>query len=101
MRVRNRIEIDDDKLAEICRRYRVRELALFGSVLRDDFRESSDIDVLVEFESDARIGFFELSRLQRELATIIGRDVDIVPKAGLNPVIRKPVIDAAQIIYAI
>ncbi|MEZ4521499.1 MAG: hypothetical protein R3A46_07640 [Thermomicrobiales bacterium] len=59
------------------------------------------MDVLVEFESDARIGFFELSRLQRELATIIGRDVDIVPKAGLNPVIRKPVIDAAQIIYAI
>lgn len=54
MRVHDRIEIDEEKLAEICRRYQVRELALFGSVLRDDFREDSDIDILVEYEPDAR-----------------------------------------------
>lgn len=54
MRVLDRIEIDGEKLAEICRRYQVRELALFGSVLRDDFREDSDIDILVEYEPDAR-----------------------------------------------
>lgn len=54
MRVLDRIEIDGEKLAEICRRYQVRELALFGSVLRDDFREDSDVDILVEYEPDAR-----------------------------------------------
>lgn len=54
MRVHDRIEIDEEKLAEICRRYQVRELALFGSVLRDDFREDSDADILVEYEPDAR-----------------------------------------------
>lgn len=54
MRVLDRIEINEEKVAEICRRYQVRELALFGSVLRDDFREDSDIDILVEYEPDAR-----------------------------------------------
>ena len=62
------INIPEAELAEICQRYHVRELALFGSVLRDDFRPDSDIDMLVEFEPGARIGFFELARLQRELA---------------------------------
>jgi predicted nucleotidyltransferase len=101
MLVHNRIEIDETKLAEICRRYHVRELALFGSVLRDDFREDSDIDVLVEFEPRARVGFFELARLQRELASILGRNVDIVPKQGLNPIIRKAVLDSASVVYAV
>jgi predicted nucleotidyltransferase len=101
MGIRDRVSIPDPELAEICRRYQVRELSLFGSVLRDDFRDDSDIDVLVEFESDAAIGFFELSRLQRELTALIGRPVDVVSKRGLNPVIRNPVLAAAVVLYAI
>lgn len=101
MLVRDRINIPDEALAEICRRYYVRELALFGSVLRDDFRDDSDIDVLVEFEPDAEIGFFELARLQRELAALVGRDVDVISKRGLNPVIRDDVLDTAEVLYAV
>lgn len=101
MSVTDRIEIPADELAEICHRYQVRELALFGSVLRDDFSEDSDIDVLVEFEPDARIGFFELARLQRELAAIFGRSVDVVLKRGLNPIIREPVLESAEVLYAV
>lgn len=101
MIVRNQLLIPDEQLADLCRRYHVRELSLFGSVLRDDFRDDSDIDVLVEFEPDARIGFFELARLQRELASVVGREVDIVPKRGLNPVIRQSVLDSSEVIYAV
>lgn len=101
MLVRDRINISDEALADICRRYQVRELALFGSVLRDDFRDDSDIDVLVEFEPEAQIGFFELARLQRELTVLIGRKVDVVPKRGLNPVIRNPILEAAEVLYAV
>jgi len=101
MLVRDRINIEDEALAAICRQYRVRELALFGSVLRDDFHAASDIDVLVDFEPDALIGFFELARLQRALAALFGRNVDVIPKEGLNPVIRQPVLESAQIIYAL
>ncbi|HQX63052.1 MAG TPA: nucleotidyltransferase domain-containing protein, partial [Thermomicrobiales bacterium] len=58
--------VSRDRLGEICRRYDVTELRVFGSALSDAFRAESDIDVLVEFAPDARIGFFELARLQRE-----------------------------------
>ncbi len=100
MNVLNRIVVSDTELAEICQRYHVRELALFGSVLRDDFRDDSDIDVLVEFEPDAPIGLFELVAMRRELADLIGRDVDLVEKAGLKQVIREPVLRSAETIYA-
>ncbi len=100
MIVQSRFNIPDKTLAEICRRYHVLELAVFGSVLREDFRDGSDIDVLVEFDDDARIGFFEMARLQRELAAHFGHKVDVVPKGGLNPVIRQPILDAAVVLYA-
>ncbi|MFW6075387.1 MAG: nucleotidyltransferase domain-containing protein [Chloroflexota bacterium] len=70
--VNHHITIPEEELAEICRRYHVRELALFGSVLRDDFHDDSDIDVLVELEPGAMIRFFELTRLQRDLAALFG-----------------------------
>jgi predicted nucleotidyltransferase len=100
MIVRQRIAIPEDALAEIARRYRVRELSLFGSILRDDFHDGSDIDVLVEFEPDARIGYFGLARLQRELEEVFGRRVDVVSKNGLKPLIRQAVLDSAQILCA-
>jgi predicted nucleotidyltransferase len=97
----SRISFSEEQLADICRRYHVRELSLFGSVLRDDFQDASDVDVLVEFEPDARVGFFALARLQRELASLFGRHVDVVPKKGLNSAIRQSVLTTSEVIYAV
>ncbi len=94
------LDISLDSVAEIAKRYPVKELALFGSVLRDDFTPDSDVDVLVEFEPDATIGFLGMAALARELSAVTGRQVDLVPKAGLKPRIRKPILDSAQVIYA-
>jgi uncharacterized protein len=94
------IAIPEQQLAELCRRYHVRELALFGSVLRDDFRPDSDIDVLVEFEPGAPIGLLEYIRLQGELATLFARDVDLVEKVGLKRFVRDNVLQSAQVLYA-
>jgi uncharacterized protein len=94
------IPIRGRQLSGLCRRYHVRRLALFGSVLRDDFRPDSDVDVLVAFDSEARIGFVTLSRMQRELSTLFQRTVDLVPMDGLKPVIRESVLASAQDVYA-
>lgn len=100
MAARERIAIPMEQLAALCRRYQVRELSLFGSVLRDDFRDDSDIDVLVEFESQARIGLFRYYDLQMELEQLLGRRVDLVPKRGLKALIRNDVLSSAEVVYA-
>jgi hypothetical protein len=94
------IPIPQAKITDFCRRYQVRSLALFGSVLRADFRPDSDVDVLVEFEPAARIGFLALGRMQRELTALFERPVDLVPKDGLKPVIRRDVLANTEIIHA-
>jgi len=95
-----RIPVHSRQISGICRRYHVRRLALFGSVLRDDFRPDSDVDVLVAFEPEARVGFVTLSRMQRELSELFKRPVDLVPMDGLKPVIRESVLSSAQDVYA-
>lgn len=100
MRVRDRLDIPMETLAELCRRFHVRELALFGSILGDDFRDDSDIDILVEYEPDARVGLYEHFDLQIELERLLGRRVDLVSKRGLNVVIRDDVLLASQVLYA-
>ena len=94
------IPVQGRKLSGLCRRYHVRRLALFGSVLRDDFRPDSDVDVLVSFEPEARIGFITLSRMQRELSEIFQRSVDLVPMDGLKPIVRESVLSSSQDVYA-
>ncbi|MEW6406327.1 MAG: nucleotidyltransferase family protein [Chloroflexota bacterium] len=94
------INIPFQELAGVCRRYHIRQLALFGSVLRDDFRPDSDVDVLVEFEPQAHVGLMALSRLQRELGALLQRPVDVVPKDGLKPLIRDSVLSSAEVVYA-
>src|SRR5690242_19872380 len=88
------------ELAEICRKYRVRELMLFGSALRDDFHSSSDYDLLVEFEPDAKVGLIGLGEMEAELEDLFGRKVDLVPKQGLKPQIREEVLTSAKRVYA-
>ena len=94
------IDLPEETLAELCRRYSVRELSLFGSALDERFGPDSDIDLLVEFVPGATVGLFELGGLQDELEQILGRKVDLVPKGGLKPTLRDSVLDAARVLYA-
>ncbi|NLT42829.1 MAG: nucleotidyltransferase family protein [Anaerolineae bacterium] len=96
----NGVHIDEEALAEICRRYEVKELALFGSILRPDFRPDSDIDVLVEFQPEASVGFLRLAGLQEDLAAALRRSVDVVPKRGLKPLLRREVLQSSRVLYA-
>ena len=98
--VPDRLHIPMDALSELCQQYYVRELSLFGSVLRDDFRDESDIDILVELEPHAPIGLIEYVGLQQELADLLGRKVDLVEKAGLKPLIRDEVIASSRVVCA-
>jgi uncharacterized protein len=93
-----RIDLPLDRLAEICRGYHVRRLALFGSALRDDFGPESDVDLLVEFQPGARTGlaFFAL---QDELSAAIGRTVDLNTAGFLGPHILPAVLAEAQPLY--
>lgn len=88
------------RIAEICRRHKIRELSLFGSQVRGNFSAKSDFDFLVEFQPEARIGFIELGKIQDELEQIVQTQVDLVPKDGLKPLIRQTVLSEAEIVYA-
>ncbi|MBN1937795.1 MAG: nucleotidyltransferase family protein [Anaerolineae bacterium] len=94
------IPIPKEEIADFCRRHKVRQIQLFGSALRQDFDTESDVDVLVEFEPDAQVGFMALSRMQRELSELFQRPVDLVPQDGLKPRIREAVLSSAEVIYA-
>ena len=87
-------------LSDLCRRYQVRELAVFGSTVRGEQRPDSDIDLLIEFEPQVRAGFLTLSRLSRELSALLHRPVDLVPKMGLKHTIKDQVLIEAEVIYA-
>lgn len=89
-----------DKITELCERNRVQELALFGSALTERFGGGSDIDLLITFKPDARVGFLALARAQHELEDLLGRKVDLVPKRGLKPAIRDSVLATARVLYA-
>jgi predicted nucleotidyltransferase len=95
------INIDHGAVAELCRRYRVRSLSLFGSVLGAEFGPESDVDVLVEFEPGQTTGFFRLHEMEQALKVLLGgRKVDLVTRKFLNRRIRQRVLDQAQVIYA-
>ncbi len=88
------------ELAAVCRRYHVRELAAFGSVARGEAGADSDIDVLVEFEPGARIGFLQLAGLAVELEPLLGRRVGLAVKTGLKPQIRDSILRDAEVLFA-
>jgi len=96
----SKVSIPKRKIRDFCQRYEVQRLALFGSVLRGDFRPDSDIDVLVVFDPSARVTFLTLGRMKRELSDIFQRPVDLVPQDGLKPAIREIVLSSAQEVYA-
>lgn len=92
------IEIPQDRIAVFCRANRIRKLAIFGSILRDDFRPESDIDVLVEFQPDARVGLAFI-RMQDELTAILGHKVDLHTPATLSKYFRDEVLREANTQY--
>ena len=94
------LNLSTTALDNLCRKYQVRELALFGSAARGESNVDSDLDFLVEFEPQARVGFLTLSGLSRELSSLLHRPVDLVPKAGLKPTIRAQVLAEAEVVYA-
>ncbi len=95
-----RVAIPTDVIADFCRRHHIRKLALFGSVLREDFRPESDIDVLVEFEPGQRVGLIRLAGIERELTELLGRCVDLRKPGDLSPYFRQQVLDSAEVLYA-
>ena len=98
-----RIPIDHEKIAEFCQRWKIIEFALFGSVLRDDFRPDSDVDVLVTFAPDAEWSLFDDVDMEEELSVIFGRKVDLVSRRAVeqsdNWIRRKAILSTAESIY--
>ena len=93
-------ELPVDSIRKLCERYHVRELSLFGSAVREDFKPESDVDLLVAFQPDAKIGLMDLAGMQIDFSALLRRKVDIVPVDGLKPLIRDSVLASAHVIYA-
>ena len=100
MRPAERFRVSEEALAALCARYCVRELAVFGSAAREEAGPDSDVDLLVLFNEEARVTLFTLIDFQAELADLFGRPVDLVPKNGLKPALRRQVLAEAQVLYA-
>lgn len=90
-----------DKIAAFCQKWRITEIAVFGSVLGADFNENSDIDFLITFSPETRIGLLDLAQAQLELGDLVGRDVDLVERAAIrNPFRKKSILGNMKVLYA-
>ncbi|MDB9425132.1 nucleotidyltransferase family protein [Microcystis aeruginosa CS-564/01] len=103
-RLRGAIDLPTGKIADFCQRWQVTEFALFGSVLRDDFRPDSDIDIMVQFHPEAHPTFSSLDQMEAELKTMFHRDIDLITRQGIetsrNYLRRHEILSSAQVIYA-
>jgi uncharacterized protein len=101
--IQAKIELPLDKITDFCRRWQISEFALFGSVLRDDFRPDSDVDVLVSFAPEAHWGLLALYEMEQELKAIFGRKVDLVSRRGIeasrNYIRRQAILSSAQVVH--
>ena len=99
-----RISVPMSAIEAFCNRWQVGELALFGSVLRDDFGPDSDIDVLIRFKSDRTPGLLGILGMQRELADLLARKVDLVNRSAIehsrNYIRRREILKSARVVYA-
>ena len=93
------LDLPLEAIQAFCEKYPIRKLSLFGSVLREDFSSVSDVDVLVEFEPGAKIGYFELVEMQFELSDLLGREVDLLTPGALSQHFRQQVLDTAVALY--
>ncbi len=88
-----------DKIVAFCEKYPIRKLSLFGSILRDDFRPDSDVDVLVEFLAEASVTYFDLAKMQMELSDLIEREIDLLTPGALSQYFQQKVMNTAQVVY--
>jgi uncharacterized protein len=96
-----RLNTQPEQIERICQRWKIAEFSLFGSILREDFRPDSDVDILVAFEENNGWSLFDVMNLQRELEAIVGRPVDLLEKRDLkNPFRRSEILKTHQVIYA-
>lgn len=93
------LTIDREQIAAFCRRHQIRKLALFGSVLREDFRSDSDVDVLVEFEPDRLPTLFDMVDMENELTELLGRKADLRTAEDLSRYFRRRVLETAKVQY--
>jgi predicted nucleotidyltransferase len=93
-------QVDEARLADICRQYSVRELSFFGSAARGEMRPDSDIDMLVDFLPEAEVDLVDYAGLMLDLSQFLGRKVDLVSKNGLKPLIRASILAGARLLYA-
>ena len=98
MKTKN-IEIDEDAVQAFCQKHHVRRLALFGSVLREDFGPDSDVDVLVEFEPEARVGLIRFASMENEFSELLGHRVDLNTVESLSRYFRDEVLAEAEPLY--
>jgi len=97
----HKVEVSEDAIASFCDRWKITEFALFGSILRDDFRPDSDVDVLVSFAPDEKWSLWDIIAMKEELEKLFGREVDLVQKDCLrNPFRRYEILSTKQVIYA-
>jgi predicted nucleotidyltransferase len=97
----NRIILPKEQIADFCRRWRIEELSIFGSALREDFRPDSDVDILIVFRKEAKWSLFDVIDAEYELEQIIGRKVDLVEKKALrNPFRRHHILTHREVLYA-
>ncbi|GAH57788.1 unnamed protein product [marine sediment metagenome] len=103
MTVAGKIEIPQDEIADFCRRWKITELAMFGSVLREDFGPESDVDVLVTFAPNPGWSIFDHLHMEEDLEAAFGRKVDLVSRQAIeeshNPIRRKVILESAKVIY--
>ncbi len=103
MTTKARLQLPQGQLAEFCRKWGIRELALFGSVLREDFRSDSDVDVLVDFKPGRTPGLFAAARMADELEKIFGREVDLLTRPAVeqsrNYIRRKAILSSLRVVY--
>ncbi|MEQ9623791.1 nucleotidyltransferase family protein [Coleofasciculus chthonoplastes] len=96
-----KVEVSTEQIAGFCQHWQINEFALFGSILRDDFRPDSDVDVLVSFAPQAKWSLWDIIKMKEELKTLFRREVDLVQKDCLrNPFRRYEILSTKQVIYA-
>jgi uncharacterized protein len=99
------VDLPAERIADFCRQWKISELALFGSVLRDDFRPDSDVDVLVSFSEGTRWSLFDMVRMEEQLEAVVGRKVDLVERRAVelreNYVRRRHILETAEPIYVV
>jgi len=100
-KIKPAIKIPKEKIAEFCKKWKIKEFSLFGSVLREDFRPDSDVDVLITLEEDAPWTLFDWVDMIDELKMIFGREVDLVEKTAIeNPFRRYNILKSHKVVYA-